>query len=389
MPLFSYTLSLARKTKKGVLRASSYETAKQQLTQKKEVLISLHEIENVHFPKIKPAMVLEMTKDIYHLLRSRLSLHESLLSCEEKYAHSKLYLVVAFLADQVHQGISLSDAMQKLSHSFDAVYISLIRAAESSGSLIDAFKALTNMLERRASIKAQLQKAVMYPLFILSFALIMLFFLFWTLIPQLREFFMGKDLHPMTKFVLSVSDGLHAHGGMLFIGLSIFTIGIGKWLFHKKRKGMRQKIVLSIPLVSSILVESNWLKCTQTLAVLLSVNVPLQEALSLAKHVVTIERFQEALHQAQERLEQGKSLHQMFNNISIPPILLRMLATAEKTGETATMLGHSAEIFETSLNKKLHQLTLYLQPLLLVAIGAIIAFVILAVLLPLSDMGSF
>lgn len=390
MPIFSYVISESKKTKKGMLRASSYEGAKQTLMGKKALLLELKEIKTDALSKLKPSMVLELTKDIYHLLRSKLPLYDAMLSCEEKYAHSKTHLIVLFLTDQIEQGVSLSQALKKIGHSFDVVYISLIEAAESSGKLEETFKSLADMLQRRASIKAQLQKALMYPLCILSFASLMLFFLFWSLIPQLREFFTGKDLHPMTQFVVSVSDLLHAYAPVMLLGGGLTALLLGKWFFHRKQSQLRQKMLLSLPLVSAIVTENNWLKCTQTLAALLFSNVSLQKALSLVRQMVTIEKFSAALGTAQERLEQGKSLTEMFqSNVTIPPILLRMLATAEQTGETATMLKHCADIFEVSLDKKLHQLNVYLQPILLVAIGAIIAFVILAVLLPLSDMGSF
>ena len=147
MPIFSYVISESKKTKKGMLRASSYEGAKQTLQSKKALLLELKEIKTSALSKLKASMVLELTKDIYHLLRSKLPLYDAMLSCEEKYAHSKTHLIVLFVTDQIEQGVSLSQALKKIGHSFDVVYISLVEAAESSGKLEETFKSLADMIK--------------------------------------------------------------------------------------------------------------------------------------------------------------------------------------------------------------------------------------------------
>ncbi len=266
----------------------------------------------------------------------------------------------------------------------------MVRVAEQSVNLAEVFDQLTQLISRQQKLKKQLTSALAYPSFLALFCCGIVCGLLFFVIPSMKELFEGRDLHPVTSLVLAVSNWANANGSYIAI---FFIVLIGGVLFALRRKDTQRRLYefsLKIPFVKSLLLHSALVRFCRSLSMLLAGGVPLIEALSLSRDVVKSPLIEEAIEGAERKIGQGEKISGAFKgSAAIPPLVLRMVALAEETGKLEEAFSRLADIYDEEMEKHLAQLTAFLQPALLITLGAIIGLVILSILLPLTDVGSF
>ena len=200
MTLFQY-VALTKNGKKtiGLINADSFDLAKEQLRKQKVLVTKL-----ILYKKqtkeqlLPPSLFLNLTRDIHVLLRAGLPLYDSLLTLQEKYHRTKAHSLLLNLCDQVKEGKHLSEALGQYPRIFDAVYISMVKAGEESGTLTDSFEELSKLISRSQGMKKKVMTAMIYPIFLGSFCLAVISALLFFLIPSMKELFEGRTLHPLT-----------------------------------------------------------------------------------------------------------------------------------------------------------------------------------------------
>ena len=391
--LYQYTaLSTSGRKIKGILDADSLSSAKERLHKQKIFVTKIvsYERGKGKSTQLTSSQVLEVTRDLYGLLRAGLPLYESLSTVEEKYRGQKCHGILLDLADQVKQGSSLSASMEKYQKSFSTLYISMVAAGEESGSLENVFDELASFLARQQKLKKQISSAMFYPAFLGCFCLLVLSALLFFLIPSLEQLFEDRQLHPLTAFILGLSNLLRAH--KLFIGSALVT-SIFSFILLLKRPATKrylQKLLLKIPIINTIVVESVLIRFCRAMSSLLTNGVSMVKALRLSRKVMGHPLFEQLIEEAEVKMVEGKKISESLRKSELmPPLVVRMLAIAEETGSSATALGNIAAIYEENLERNLGRLTALLQPVMMLFLGLIVGLIVLAVLLPLTDMQSF
>jgi len=392
MPLFRYSaVSLEGKSIRGVIDADSLLSAKDRL-RKQQILVTtltlLKSKENQLF--LPPSLLLAFTRELAQLLKAGLPLYESLLTLEEKYRRHKAHPLFLDLCDHLKGGGLLSSALKRYPASFDRIYLAMVQAAERSGNLAAIFDQLAGLIARQQKLKKQLSSALTYPAFLALFCSFIISGLLFFVIPSMKELFEGRALHPMTSLVLSLSAFVNDH----IMTLGVLLIGCIAFLFWAVTSIAGKRFLyttsLKIPLLKTLLLHSALIRFCRCLGMLLEGGVPLLEALSLAREVVKSPLIAEAVHQAEKRVIQGERLSAAFQGAPvIPPLVLRMLSLAEETGKMGEALFNLSQIYEEEMEKHLSHLTTFLQPVLLITLGALVGLVVLSILLPLTDMSSF
>ena len=390
MALFQYSaLGVDGKKIKGIIDADSLASAKERLRKSDVIVTKLALSKNELKASLGSETIIHFTRDISGLLRSGLPLYESLLTIEEKYRSHKFHFVFLDLCDMVKQGKSLSQALLHYPKSFNAVYIAMVASGESTGSLEKAFVQLYKVISRNEKFRRQLRSAMVYPAFLSAFCLVVLVGLFLFLIPAMKELLEGRELHPMTKAILVISNFLEKH--FLALGISLACIAFGG-IYTAKKKSFRdrsKKLLLYIPFFKTVFTESILMRFSWVLAVLLSSGVPIIEALKLSRSVMNHVSFEIAIKNAEEGIIQGRKLSDELRKSGLfPTLMIRMLATSEETGNPTEMLEHVADIYEEQLERTLVQFTNLLQPVMLLILGVIVGVVLLSVLLPLTDVST-
>lgn len=392
MPLYRYH-ALARDGKKtaGVIHADSYEVARELLHKQKVYVVKLLKYKDkaqaLHLPG---TLLIAFTRDLSQLLKAGLPLYESLLAIEEKYRAHKAHPLFLDVCDKVKHGKTLSSALSTYPKTFDQIYISMIASAEETGSLPATFLQLEQLISKQHKLKKQLISSMIYPLFLLSFCCVVVVALFFFLIPSMQQLFEGRTLHPMTQCVLSTSVFLREHGFILTIGIFITVTGSVIFLSREQGKRMLQKGFLKIPILNRMITQAVLVRFCRALSVMLSGSVSLIEALKLSKKIMNNPLFEEVITRAEVKVMQGGTLsEELGKSPLIPSLVIRMLSISEETGNASEMLHNIADIYEEELEKGLTRFTSLLQPVMLLFLAVVVGVVILSILLPLTDVGSF
>jgi len=390
LALYRYiALNAEGKKTSGVIDSDSLEGAKTKLRKQKAIVTKITLAVDANQVTLNTSLLINFTRELAQLLQSGLPLYESLVTIEEKYQGHKSHVLFLDLCDRVKEGKTLSQSLSMYPKTFDAIYISMVEAGERTGSLETTFFQLYKVISRSDKFKRQVRSAMVYPAFLGCFCLIILLGLFLFLIPAMQEILEGRALHPITKTVLAISNCLNSHiGGFVAIGLGVGIIiyCIQKW--SRAREGFK-KLLLKIPTTRNLITEAIMMRFCRALSVLLSSGIPIVEALRLSRNVMQNQTFEEMIKQSEQGLICGKKLSAMFKQSAlIPPLVTRMLATAEETGATAPMLLNISEIYEEMLEKNLSQFTNLLQPVMLLVLGIMVGLILLSVLLPLTDVST-
>lgn len=378
-----------RKTN-GFINADSYELAKIKLKKDNIFITSVEEYSSLNKEKsLSEAEKLQFSRDVASLLRSGLPLYETLITIEEKHAGTKAHTIYLDIAEQVRYGKNLSNALKRHPQSFDEVFCSLVAAGEQTGELDKVFLQIEKLYNRQHKLKKQLISSLMYPAFLFSFCFLVLIVLFFFLIPTMKEMFEGKKLHPITSVVLSISDFLSIHWIGLFVGTIISLIGLSSFARSKTGKEIIERILLKMPVIKRMLVQASLLRFSHILSVLLKSGVPLIEGLHLSSDVIKIKSLQQTIQKGKEVALQGGSLAATLGkNPHFPSLFIRMLSVAEESGNMDAMLASIALIYDEELERSLTRFTTMLQPIILLFLGIIVGLVLIAVLLPMSDISA-
>lgn len=392
MPLFRYqAVSVEGKALKGVIDADSLLVAKERLRKQQIMVTVVTAMQSKQDQLTLPAgTLLSFTRELTQLLKAGLPLYESLLTIEEKYRRHKTHSLFLDLCDHLKEGVPLSSALKRYPATFDRIYLSMVQVAEQSGNLVSIFDQLSQLIARQQKLKKQLVSALAYPSFLGCFCFLIVCGLMFFVIPSMKELFEDRSLHPVTALVVGISNWLTAHVVFLLIALSSSLFGIVISLRSRSGKVFLYGLSLKVPFVKTLILHSVLVRFCRSLAMLLAGGVPLLEALSLSRNVVKSPLIEASILVAERRVGQGERLSAAFKGAElIPPLVLRMLALAEETGKMGDAFFSLAEIYDEELEKHLSQLSSFLQPALLITLGAIVGLVVLSILLPLTDVSSF
>ena len=392
MAIFQYeAVSEGGKKEIGMVNADSFELAKDKLRSKNIYVTKLQDyIAKSAEVSLPPAILLGFTRDLSLLLKASLPLYECLLTIEEKYRDHKSHSLFLEICDQIKHGKSLSFVLSQFPKSFDQVYISMVKAGEEMGCIEKVFDELFTLISRGHVLRKKLTSAMIYPAFLGGFCLLIIAALFFFLIPSMQELFEGKNLHPMTEIVLSISRFLSENS----LSLLTLFLGGGILVFFGLRSPSGKKsfkgLLLKLPIVSKMIKETILVRFSRVFSTLLQSGVPMVEALRLSKKVMHHPLFEKVVEEAETKIIEGKKLSSELKKSPLfPNLYIRMLSVAEEAGNMPVMLKHIASIYEEDLEKSLSRITTLLQPIMLLILGIVVGTIVLSVLLPLTDVSSF
>lgn len=392
MPLYEYrAISDSGKKIKATIDAESLQDAKLKLIRRQIAVIQIETLDAQKIQiKLKKEDVLNLTREIARLLHAGLPLFDALLALEEKYVGQKSHRLILDLCDHVKSGYSFSQSLARHPQTFDLLYVSMVANSEKTGSLGQALNDLAELLHKQGQVRKAIVSALLYPALLGVFCLLILSLLLFYVIPSLKELFEGRDLHPFTKMVFAASEFVCNSQGILLLGL-IGIVSLGFFTFiSKKWKEVLRIFFLRLPFLKELFARVAFVRFFRAASTLLEGSLPLIQAFSQARQVMRHPDIEQVIGKAEEKIAQGETIHKSFENHPlIPPLIPRMIAIAEEGGKLSFMMRQIAQIYEEELEKTLTRFASLAQPILLLILGAIIGFVLLSVLLPMTDVSSF
>lgn len=391
MPLYQYqAVEASGKKRNGFIEAHSERDAKG-ILREQGVMVSHLSVKNEASSKqsLKGQQLMTFTIQLSQLVGAGVPLYESLVALEEQYRGDSFHRIILSLCEQIKAGSSLSEAMGHFPDSFDKLYRSMITAGESIGAVDTVLERLSHLLGKQMKLKKQIVTAMIYPCILGSFSLGIIIMLLTFVVPSIEGIFADRPLNGFTTFVLSVSHVFRDYW-WLYIPLvaGAITYAVMK-LRSPAGKLWLERNSLKVPLIRTLVIQTSVARFCRTMGTLQQGGLTIIDSLRISREVMRNVVLEEEVLRAENKIIEGSSLSVELNKSKlIPTIVTRMLAVGEDSGTTVVMLNKLADMYEEELEKTLDRVMALAQPVILIFMGTMIGMILMAILLPLTDVSS-
>jgi type IV pilus assembly protein PilC len=341
--------------------------------------------------KVKTKDLSIYSRQLSVLIDAELPLIQSLNILAEQTKNKYFKNVIKDIREDVEAGSTLNQAKRKFPNVFDDLYCNLVASGEQSGSLDIMLKRLAEFLEKIVRLRAQVRQAMIYPVAVLSFSIIVVIFMLWKVIPVFAGIFLelGAELPFLTSMVLSLSVFIQKYILFIAIGAVAFVFGLRYWRKTYSGRKIIDKFLLSMPLFGKLLEKVGLSRVTRTLSTLLSGGVPMLESLKITSSTsgnVIVEDF---IMQARSMVAEGTSLRDAFREKGrFPFMMIQMVGVGEATGTLDEMLTKLADFYDEEVEYSVANLLSILEPILLIFVGLIVGSIVISMYLPIFDLMS-
>lgn len=396
MPAFAYqALDNGGKTLRGVLQGDTARAVRQSLRERGLNPLEVAPIETwrqaAAFGRrgLSPTQLALFTRQLATLLAAGLPMDEALAALSEEDEDERSRALTASLRARVLEGAGLASALAEHPESFPQIYRASVAAGESSGRLDTVLERLASYAESRDALRQQVLTALAYPLLLLIVAVAVVTGLLVWVVPQIVGVFanLHQALPLPTRLLIALSGFVKVHGWLVALGFVLALVGVRFALRREGVKAVWHRLVLRLPLAGRLVRAANTARAARTLALLTASAVPLLEALTIAAQVVPSLPMREALRRAAHKVREGGGFARALGDSGyFPPIALRLIASGERSGELERMLEETANHQSRELDRWLAVLTAVLGPGVILLVGALVLFIVLAILLPIFNL---
>ena len=383
-------------SRKGEISAISLAEAKNLLRRQG---ISANKVKKLATPlfgkgaqKIVAADISVMSRQIATMLGAGVTLIQSLDMIAQGHAKASMRKLLHEISNEVKSGNPLSGALRKHPDYFDDLYCDLVYTGEQSGALETIYDRIATYKEKAEALKSKIKKAMLYPIAVVVVAFVVTTILLIFVVPQFEDIFssFGAELPAFTQFVLAISRFVQDYGFVM----AIAAVGAGMLFVraHKKSQSLRDnvdKAILKAPVVGEILKKASIARFTRTLATTFSAGVPLIGALGSAAGASGNAVFRDAILFMRKEVAGGMQMHTAMRATNVfPDMVTQMVAIGEESGAVDSMLSKIATIYEAEVDDMVDGLTSLLEPIIMAVLGVVIGGLIVAMYLPIFEMGN-
>ena len=409
MAVFQYVLKdTSGDRKEGEIKAATLDTAIQTLTAQDQVIITIKEQDtswdflgpfldeiNLSFERLKNRIPLTnlvfFTRQLATMFAAGLTIERSVqgLAADEK--HPRLKKVLNKVVQNVRQGLNLSASFQLHPGVFNNLYIAMIKAGEISGNLDEILDHLATYLENIDDTRRKVRSAMTYPIFMLVFMATMISAMFIWIIPKFTDVYsqLGSKLPKATQTLVALSEWVSSNFGSILFFSFIFIVSI--WMISKTRKGgfFVDSLILKLPVFGSLNKQAILNKFCKTFGILVGAGVPVLESTLLLSKVVDNRVYEEATLDASKDIREGYNISTALRRTEVfPSIMLQLTSTGEETGELGDLLDRASDYYYKQVNVLVDRMTTLIEPLLILAVGVVIAIMVVVTYLPVFYLGA-
>jgi general secretion pathway protein F len=392
MPVYQYQyVDSLGKRKTSSIDAQNDAEAKNKLREQGLLVTQLGVKNQIHRKQnLKGDNLLAFTVQLSQLLNAGVPLYESLIALEEQARGESYHRITLSLCEQIRAGHSLSHAMANYPDSFDKLYCGMVAAGEAVGNLGPVLEKLTQFLTKHMRLKKQIITAMIYPAILGSFSLLIIALLLGFVVPSLEGIFAERKLNAFTNGVLTVSRLFRAYW-WLYIPSAICMIGFTIWKIRSPQGRLwLEKILLKVPVIKNLIIQTAVARFCRTMGTLLQGGLNMIDSLRISRGIIRNVILEREIQAAEGKIIEGHPLSQELGRSAyFPSLVARMLAVGEESGTTVNMLNRIADMYEQEIEKTLDRVMALAQPVILIVMGLVIGTVLLAILLPLTDVSSF
>lgn len=401
MPAFAYTgLSKSGKAVKGIETADNVAALKQSLKRNGIFLTAVSETTaqvaasgggreidlTALFDRISQKTVARNTRLLATLLCAGVTLPEALQALTDQVESRRFKGILGDIANKVNEGSSLADSVARYPEVFMPLYINMVRAGEASGALETVLLRIADFMDQQEELKGKVTSAMIYPLImtVLSGGIVMMLMI--NVVPQITEMFTGMnaELPWNTVFLIWLSNALASYWFVFLAGL----IGV-VWLFRRWRKteagrAVGDTFLLKVPIVGDLARKLAIARFARTLATMLASGVQLLQALDIVRALLGNYVLEKVVATARDNIREGEGISPALKRSGeFPPLVTHMIAVGERSGQLEQMLNDVANAYDREVNLALTRMTAMLEPLMIVAMGGSVGFIVFSIMQPI------
>jgi len=351
--------------------------------------VSLRRLDLGKLRKVGMRELTVFTRQFATMVNAGLSMVRTLNILEAQTESAKLKTIVGDVRKHVEEGMTLSDALGQHPDTFSALTINMVRAGEIGGVLDDVLNRLAIFYEKDLSLRQKVRAAMTYPAAIFTFALGVIFFLVFFILPQFIGFFEGLDLQlPLpTRVLIFVTHALTGYWYVFLGGLLVSFWGLRVYIGTERGRFRWDRYKLRVPVFGPLLRKVTISRFTRTLGTLITSGVPIMQALEVVSKAVENKIVAQAIDNVRSSIREGESIALPLQNSGLfPPMVVQMTAVGEETGTLDSMLQKVADFYDAEVESTLTQLTSILEPLLIMFLGFVVGFIVLSFYMPLYQL---
>ncbi len=333
-----------------------------------------------------------MTRQLATLIKANIPLVDSLNAVSEQVDNPFLAAVVADIKNMVNEGGAFHKALAKYPKVFDRIYVSMCEAGETSGTLDSILIRLAEFKEAQTALTAKVRSALLYPIIMLVFTMILLAVLFIYVIPRMVTVFESSPELKLPWYTVVIIDisGFLVNYWHILIGFGFLTwLLFRNWKATPAGRAQWDAIFLKIPVLGKISRTVAVSRFTRTLSTLLTGGVPMLSAMTIVRNVVDNEVIGKAIDLARDNISEGESIAgPLKKSGQFPPIVIHMINIGEKTGELENMLLQVSDSYDFQVKTAIDGLTSLLEPIMIVVMGCVIGIIVFAIMIPMIQLSS-
>ena len=387
--------SASNKIVKSVVQADSENAAAKLLTAQGFVplKIELQDDKTNFFARFSGRITTKdkvvFTRQLATLIGAGLPLAQSLRTVQEQTTNKRMQEIVQEIISDVEGGKSLSDSFAKHPEAFNKVYVALISAGETSGTMDDSLKRLAAQQEKEAAMMSKIRGAMMYPSIVLVVIILVIGFMLFTVVPQVEGLYrdLNKGLPFVTLMMIKMANFFSSLWWLVILAMIIGGYFLAQYL--KTEQGIRTKDIfkLNVPLFKGMFRKMYMARFARTGQVLLSTGVPMLDMLRITSDAVNNVIISESILRASDKVKGGKALSASLSNedyfLAMVP---QMIKIGEQSGKIDEMMGKTAQVYEDELDEEIRALSTAIEPVLMVFLAIVAGTMVAAILLPIYSL---
>lgn len=336
-----------------------------------------------------PAKVLTVfTRQLSTLISAGLPLLRSLRTLSKQEKNQNLKKIMGILAESVEGGTTFSEALAQHPKAFNKLYVNMVKAGELGGVLEIVLTRLAEFAEKSQRIRGKVTSAMVYPIVVLTIAVLIVAFLMLFIVPKFEAIFQdmlgGRPLPTITQIIMDLSRFIQGHFILLIVAAVVLGVGLRLALRLPGIATAVDRYKLKLPLFGDLLTKTSVARFSRTLGTLVSSGVPILQALQITRDTAGNERVSEAIESIHDNVKEGESMVTPMEASQIfPPMVVSMVQVGEETGQLPDMLTKVADVFEEEVDTAVAGLTSLLEPVMIVVLALIVGTIVVALFLPL------
>ncbi len=402
MAVFEYSaLAETGKAVKGIVEADSAAAARRKLRDQQLFPTNISEsfakddgasgAMSIGFSGVSTRDLSIMTRQLGVLLRAGMSLVDGLNALNEQTANARLRKAILDVRSHVMEGNRLADGLAAHPKIFSTLYVNMIHAGESSGSLEAVLFRLTEILESQAKLKAKIASTMAYPIFMLLFAIALISFLTLVVMPKITDLFTkrGQTLPTMTQWLINTTNFIGAYWYWMIGGVILLFFLWRSWVSRPKGRMQWDHFKLKVPLLGTLHLKLICGRFSRILGTMLESGLTMMKALDVVNTVIGNAYIEDCFESIRAEVRRGRGLATpMKESGEFPPMLTNMIELGQQSGELEEMLRQTADTYDEDVELTVDAIVSLMEPVIIIVMGVFVGLLVLSILLPILDMSA-